>query len=761
MESFTEVFAWGSDEKGQLGLGGSIGKNYCLPRMCSFNVLIREVSCGEEHAGFISSLGHVYTMGSNGEGRLGIDDRTVLHSSSPCLVSHLSGLNPLKIACGWGHSAVVTSNGWVYAWGVGEFGALGLGTNTSQWKPQKVELPEGFEAIEVSCGSRHTGILGRNGKLAMVGCGEVGQLGTKKREKESTPVLIDAENVKHISCGIFHTAYLDYNGTVYTMGGNSFGQLGTGSKKSTSTPEKLKTLEGVFITQIACGHHSAAICENGELYVWGTSSFGEYLVPTKVFFEAKVKDISIGNTFSVVALENMTLYTWGTNSNGELGLSDYEQRKNPCSIELLKGKYIKKLSCGGSFCLVLGNNIKKRPSHTRSQSKAEYTHKASIKKDTVYDLKSDTFDSSLSKLEYIRLQDIINEEINKNIRLKNELDEVYTQLNESKSEYIRIDRLQHLNELEISKLQEENKTLNQKILSLSQEHQFINKNTLNENKSLREEIHKFKWTIETLKQSYAAEIAQITSQASADRETFAKNLENESNKLKIETQNKIRLETSYKSLSEENNKLIKQIQDFYVDMSNLEKQLKYSKEQEMLQQKHEKEGLNHQIKEKQTEYENLSILYHDLNIEYNKLSEENKIYKQSIIELELKNTKLFENFEKDLKVRAQDYRNRTLSILSAPYDRETRRSISPISPYLKKPLKEVQNRKALSETTQTKLGNTAARLLEKMENESALTNIRISSPSRKSPERPVPYRFSQPCKDIKKIFKSKILEHKD
>ena len=43
MEGYTEVFAWGGDHFGQLGLGGkTTGKTYSSPRFCSFNILIKE-----------------------------------------------------------------------------------------------------------------------------------------------------------------------------------------------------------------------------------------------------------------------------------------------------------------------------------------------------------------------------------------------------------------------------------------------------------------------------------------------------------------------------------------------------------------------------------------------------------------------------------------------------------------------------------------------------------------------------------------------
>jgi alpha-tubulin suppressor-like RCC1 family protein len=81
-------------------------------------------------------------MGSNSEGRLGIGDRSIRQSSTPCLVEALSRLSGVHISCGWGHTACVMNNGELYTWGVAEYGALGIPDNESQWFPVRVSFPE-------------------------------------------------------------------------------------------------------------------------------------------------------------------------------------------------------------------------------------------------------------------------------------------------------------------------------------------------------------------------------------------------------------------------------------------------------------------------------------------------------------------------------------------------------------------------------------------------------------------------------------------
>ena len=44
------------------------------------------------------------------------------------------------VACGSSHSAAVTSSGELYTWGLGEYGRLGHGDNTTQLRPKQVSF---------------------------------------------------------------------------------------------------------------------------------------------------------------------------------------------------------------------------------------------------------------------------------------------------------------------------------------------------------------------------------------------------------------------------------------------------------------------------------------------------------------------------------------------------------------------------------------------------------------------------------------------
>jgi len=358
-EGYTEVFAWGADRYGQLGLANKKGgRCYSIPKFCTFNVIIRRIACGEEHSAFITNNGSIYTMGSNADGRLGIGDRSLALASTPCLVEGLASFRAVEIACGWGHTAAVLDNGKAFTWGVGDYGALGISECITQWKPVQVQLKEHIQ--NVSCGTRHTAFIDSKGKLFMCGAGDAGQLGLGSHDKKSLPTHVTniKETVISAACGIFHTLVLLSTKNVIAMGGNKFGQLGIGTKRSSLYPVAAKGLETERVVNIAAGHISAAVTEKGVVYVWGTGVFGECLVPTPLKgIKKPVKKVTVGGNFGAAIDCNGTLYTWGSNASGELGMGDYEPRAQACQVTSMQGKCVEDVSCGGSYAIALGRTV--------------------------------------------------------------------------------------------------------------------------------------------------------------------------------------------------------------------------------------------------------------------------------------------------------------------------------------------------------------------------------------------------------------------
>jgi X-linked retinitis pigmentosa GTPase regulator len=72
---------------------------------------------------------------------------------------------------------------------------------------------------------------------------------------------------------------------------------------------------------IAAGSFSASVShDSGDLYLWGSGVFGEFLTPHRVkTIKGKTIDVSIGNHFGAAINNEGMVYTWGHNNAGELG----------------------------------------------------------------------------------------------------------------------------------------------------------------------------------------------------------------------------------------------------------------------------------------------------------------------------------------------------------------------------------------------------------------------------------------------------------
>ncbi|EAS04756.2 chromosome condensation regulator RCC1 repeat protein (macronuclear) [Tetrahymena thermophila SB210] len=372
--TYTEIYVWGNDKYGQLGLGHKYtGKNYLVPKICSYNLVIKQISCGEEHTAFVTIRGHIYTIGSNLKGRLGIDNKQITQSSSPCLVEDLQKLVCCKIACGSNHTVAVMENGEAYSWGNGDLGVLGIGSQEHTWAPVKV-LGQKQKYIDVSCGARHTMLLNQYGEVFACGSNEEGQLCLPNSSGELYPSKVRIEKAIEAVCGHYFTLILTQLGEIYSCGANNFGQLGIGHKTSTKELQKVQNLEDQTIIKVAAGHHSAALNRRGELFIWGTGVFGDYPFPTKFCkIDSPFNDISVGGFSGSSVDANGVVWTWGSNQNGELGVGDQEPRLNPFPVAALKGRKVIKVACGINYMVALSAPKSKDLQKQKHQSSAHHS----------------------------------------------------------------------------------------------------------------------------------------------------------------------------------------------------------------------------------------------------------------------------------------------------------------------------------------------------------------------------------------------------
>ncbi|XP_034946431.1 probable E3 ubiquitin-protein ligase HERC4 isoform X2 [Chelonus insularis] len=236
-----QLFSWGCNSDGQLGLNSYV-QIETTPKMVKAlgtNVVI-QVACGYKHAIALTNNGELYAWGSNDEGQLGIGPE-VKAELKPKLVSSLAAMPIAFIACGGSHTIVVSKSGAIYVWGKNTFGQLGINSTQNLSYPFQLRTLRNSKVRHVSCGEDFSAFLTADGGVFTCGAGMYGQLGHGTTSNEILPrqiIELMGSVVTQISCGKRHMlALIPSRGRVYAWGLGGAGQLGIRVVRTVATPQ--------------------------------------------------------------------------------------------------------------------------------------------------------------------------------------------------------------------------------------------------------------------------------------------------------------------------------------------------------------------------------------------------------------------------------------------------------------------------------------------------------------------------------------------
>ncbi|GAB1603361.1 regulator of chromosome condensation-like isoform X1 [Argonauta hians] len=213
-------------------------------------------------------------------------------------------------------------------------------------KPKKEVMTPVAKRSKVS----HRSHCSQEGLVLVVGNGDVGQLGLGPDILErSRPALVDLpEAVVQVCAGGMHTLCLTVSGKVYSFGCNDEGALGrdTTDEGSETSPDIVE-LPGKVVQVSAGDSHSAALFEDGKVFIWGNFRDGngsigltlegpvkkpiEYL-PTEIFMK-----IASGGDHLVLLTLDGRIYTAGCGEQGQLGriAKQFSSRGGRKGLELI------------------------------------------------------------------------------------------------------------------------------------------------------------------------------------------------------------------------------------------------------------------------------------------------------------------------------------------------------------------------------------------------------------------------------------------
>lgn len=223
------------------------------------------VSNGYRYTLAIKTDGTLWAWGNNNKGQLG--DGTTVGKNFPIRIGTDSDWQ--FISTGGLSSMGIKSDGTLWAWGDNSFGKLGIGTTGNKVTPTKVDNSE-WQVI--SNGNSHCLGIKKDGTLWSWGYGNLGALGTGRfiTTNSLTPKQIGSDkNWKSVVAGGSHSLALTTDGVLWTWGSNERGQLGIGklaSKRHDPFPLPAK--------QFTCGRAItlAELPIQGTNIIWYTDS---------------------------------------------------------------------------------------------------------------------------------------------------------------------------------------------------------------------------------------------------------------------------------------------------------------------------------------------------------------------------------------------------------------------------------------------------------------------------------------------------------
>ncbi|KAK0149380.1 putative E3 ubiquitin-protein ligase HERC6 [Merluccius polli] len=246
-----DLYSWGAGGDGQLGVG-HMTSMIQTPSLLRMPIRVVQVACGNSHSLALTKAGDVFSWGSNSHGQLGLG-KQVSVQPSPAPVRSLTGIPVTLVAAGGTHTLILALSGLVYCCGANKLGQLGLNrVDEKRFNIVAVSALGPLEVAAASCGAEHSVVLTKDGKVFTFGDGSQGQLGHGSTAGELVPREVQGidETVSQIACGSHHTLILGSSGRIWAFGSGVKGstpalvQLPWATDGAAAVPNDMKIAAG-------------------------------------------------------------------------------------------------------------------------------------------------------------------------------------------------------------------------------------------------------------------------------------------------------------------------------------------------------------------------------------------------------------------------------------------------------------------------------------------------------------------------------------
>eukprot|EP01060_Flectonema_neradi_P034948 TRINITY_DN6279_c0_g1_i1.p1 TRINITY_DN6279_c0_g1~~TRINITY_DN6279_c0_g1_i1.p1 ORF type:complete len:957 (+),score=177.36 TRINITY_DN6279_c0_g1_i1:1-2871(+) len=348
------LLAFGKNDLGQLGIANqsaitfpsftSISSHHAHMSSTIATNSIVLVAAGMSHTLCLTTDGRVYSFGSNTKGQLGLGHKT--STTTPTPIYSLSGSEVVQMACGDEHSLVLTTDNKVYSWGRNDRGQLGLGTTNDQDTPWVMTSLSDVVVTVIKAGAYHNACLSAAGEVLVWGCNRSHQLGVGSSttvayctmpQKVAVP---STSKITVLELGGYHSVVMaDSRSQIFVWGENSDARLGLGHSSVVASPRLLASLCNTtdLVKSISTSRFGTSVhTDSGRYLSWGGEGFPSQMPSTIPSLDhLNIPKSSRGIDHTLLLTSDGQVFCFGANLHGQLGLGD-ERTSGSSTPELLR-----------------------------------------------------------------------------------------------------------------------------------------------------------------------------------------------------------------------------------------------------------------------------------------------------------------------------------------------------------------------------------------------------------------------------------------
>ncbi|KAM0841621.1 hypothetical protein ACQ4PT_058890 [Festuca glaucescens] len=272
------VFATGLNDFGQLGIGSSMTHSLDPIEVSGFHDRVVEISAGNHHSCAVTADGELFIWGKNSSGQLGLGKSAGKIVSTPRKVDYLADVRVKMVALGSDHSIAVTEEGEALSWGAAGAGRLGHGHKSSilgfamasnEYTPRLIKNLDGIKIKRIAAGMLHSACIDKKGTVFIFGQKTEKVFG-RSNDVPRPSVVEEIKFSEEVACGGYHTCVVTDRGDLYSWGSNENGCLGLGGTGIVRSPEVLRSsLFKLPVSKVSCGWKHTAVISGEDIYTWG------------------------------------------------------------------------------------------------------------------------------------------------------------------------------------------------------------------------------------------------------------------------------------------------------------------------------------------------------------------------------------------------------------------------------------------------------------------------------------------------------------